>query len=335
MSDAHRGGYGRDEAGHDPAAFDDMDDDGAGRGPMLLGVAFAVVVAFAAVVWSAYHQGVRGRNDPPIITAAAEPYRATPEDPGGAETRHLDIEVFDRLNGARSDRSAAMSARGGEEGSARESETDSDEVATPTGARFSDEALAAIQHESEARAPLTAETTDAAAGEGSDEGADEVADENALAFDSALGDGADAETADEAGSGPIVLASNEPEGVAEPGAPMIRLRPEWRTIGPDGENAEAGEGEGAEEDGAGEAGDFVVQLASHRSEDAAQTEWSAIQSRLPDLLNDREPEIVMFDAGDRGIFYRLRLAGFNDQERANAFCDLLQARGQDCLTVRN
>ncbi len=327
MSDAYRGGYGRDDADHDPGAMDDMDDDGAGRGPMLLGVAFAVVVAFAAVVWSAYHQGVRGRNDPPIIAAAAEPYRATPDDPGGEETRHLDIEVFDRLNGSRGDRIASLSsARDAEEESALERGLDPEEdVATPTGARFTDEALAAIQHDGEAGAPLTADPADDAEGDGAD----------ALEFESALGDDADAESADEEGSGPIVLASNEAEGVAEPGAPMIRLRPEWRTIGPNGENAEAGEGEEASEESAGEDGDFVVQLASHRSEDAAQSEWSAIQSRLPDLLSEREPEIVMFDAGDRGIFYRLRLAGFNDQERANAFCDLLQARGQDCLTVRN
>lgn len=51
--------------------FDTFDarDEGAPRGGLLLTAAFAVLVLFVGVVWSAYRQGVRDSDAAPRITA--------------------------------------------------------------------------------------------------------------------------------------------------------------------------------------------------------------------------------------------------------------------------
>lgn len=79
--------------------FDARDD--SRRGPLLLTAAAAVFVLFVGVVWQAYRQGVRegGREAAPRIMADAEPYRERPADPGGEETRDLDISAYDLLEG--------------------------------------------------------------------------------------------------------------------------------------------------------------------------------------------------------------------------------------------
>ena len=79
--------------------FDARDD--SRRGPLLLTAAAAVLVLFVGVVWSAYHQGVRegGRDAAPRIVADSEPFRERPADPGGQETRDLDISAYDLLSG--------------------------------------------------------------------------------------------------------------------------------------------------------------------------------------------------------------------------------------------
>ena len=83
----------------DDDTFDARDD--SRRGPLLLTAAAAVFVLFVGVVWSAYRQGIRegGRDAAPRILADAEPYRERPADPGGVETRDLDISAYDLIDG--------------------------------------------------------------------------------------------------------------------------------------------------------------------------------------------------------------------------------------------
>ena len=59
--------------------FDVSEDDDSRRGPLLLVVAVAVLIALIAVVYTAYNQGVRsgGRKDAPLIAAPAGPIKST------------------------------------------------------------------------------------------------------------------------------------------------------------------------------------------------------------------------------------------------------------------
>ena len=80
-------------------------------------------------------------------------------------------------------------------------------------------------------------------------------------------------------------------------------------------------------------GDFQVQLSALRSEDAAQTAWSRIQSSAPDLFVGANLDIQRADLGARGVFYRLRVGSFSDRAAAKGFCADVKATGKDCMVV--
>jgi len=95
MTEEKRGVYTPPEDEYD--RFDIGDEDDSRRGPLLLVVAFAVVIAFVAVIYTAYNQGVRsgGRADAPLIQAADGPIKSKPKDPGGVEQPSTDGAAYD------------------------------------------------------------------------------------------------------------------------------------------------------------------------------------------------------------------------------------------------
>jgi len=78
--------------------FDARDEENR-RGTLLLTTAIAVLVLFVGVVWSAFNQGVRERDEAPRLLAEVEPYRERPADPGGEETPDTNLDVYNRLTG--------------------------------------------------------------------------------------------------------------------------------------------------------------------------------------------------------------------------------------------
>lgn len=81
----------------------------------------------------------------------------------------------------------------------------------------------------------------------------------------------------------------------------------------------------------GQRDDFMVQLAASRSRALARGVYSGLQNNYTDLLGQRNPLILRVDLGDKGIFYRVNVPGFESRSAANAFCAKLKSRGQDCL----
>ena len=77
--------------------------------------------------------------------------------------------------------------------------------------------------------------------------------------------------------------------------------------------------------------DFMVQLAASRSRALARGVYSKLQSNYNDLLGRRDPLILRVDLGDKGIFYRVNVPGFESRNAATQFCANLKQRGQDCL----
>lgn len=80
--------------------------------------------------------------------------------------------------------------------------------------------------------------------------------------------------------------------------------------------------------------EYVVQLASFRTPDKADAGWKNAKARHGDLLEGFQADVARADLGDKGVHYRLRVAGFAGRAQAAGFCDTLQRRGQDCLVVR-
>ncbi len=82
-------------------------------------------------------------------------------------------------------------------------------------------------------------------------------------------------------------------------------------------------------------GDYLIQIAALRSEEAALGEWTRVQTRLPELLGAFEPLVVRADLGERGIFYRLRAGPLENRTAADTLCQALAAEDVGCLVVRN
>ncbi|MEM6712618.1 MAG: SPOR domain-containing protein [Pseudomonadota bacterium] len=80
-------------------------------------------------------------------------------------------------------------------------------------------------------------------------------------------------------------------------------------------------------------GDFIVQLASLRSEDEARATFSRLQSRFGSILESFSPNIQRADLGDRGIFHRVRI-GPMDRASADSLCSRYQSAGGDCFVQR-
>ncbi|MCC5982125.1 MAG: SPOR domain-containing protein [Oceanicaulis sp.] len=80
-------------------------------------------------------------------------------------------------------------------------------------------------------------------------------------------------------------------------------------------------------------GNFVVQIAAFRTIEEAEEAWIAFIARFPDLAGGRSPSIVEANLGARGIYHRLRIAGFETRDEASRYCQTLSSRGQDCLVA--
>jgi hypothetical protein len=81
------------------------------------------------------------------------------------------------------------------------------------------------------------------------------------------------------------------------------------------------------------AGDFVVQLASLRSEEEARATFGRLQNRFGSILSGFGPNIQRADLGDRGIYHRVRV-GPMDRAAADSLCQRYQSAGGDCFVQR-
>jgi tetratricopeptide (TPR) repeat protein len=74
---------------------------------------------------------------------------------------------------------------------------------------------------------------------------------------------------------------------------------------------------------------WAVQIASAANEDAAWSTWKKMQSRHK-VLKSKEASVVKADLGAKGIFYRVRFTGYEDQASAKKACASLKAGGVSC-----
>jgi hypothetical protein len=75
---------------------------------------------------------------------------------------------------------------------------------------------------------------------------------------------------------------------------------------------------------------WTVQISSAREEDLAWSTWKKLKAQHR-ILEDRKVAVVKADLGQRGIYYRLKLQGFEDKRAAKAMCSRLRSRGVACI----
>lgn len=82
-------------------------------------------------------------------------------------------------------------------------------------------------------------------------------------------------------------------------------------------------------------GDYVVQVASVRNRSDAVALWGTVSTKFAsNLPSGTYSDIKQVDLADKGIYYRLRVAGLRDQDAAKRLCDQFKARGQACFVTR-
>lgn len=81
-------------------------------------------------------------------------------------------------------------------------------------------------------------------------------------------------------------------------------------------------------------GDFVVQVSSQRSEEAARSAYAGLQRRFPSVLGNQAPDIARADLGSRGVFYRVRVGPMETRQAASNLCQSLKNAGGDCIVAR-
>jgi cell division septation protein DedD len=79
---------------------------------------------------------------------------------------------------------------------------------------------------------------------------------------------------------------------------------------------------------------YLLQIGSYKSEQEAADAWSAAKAAHASVLEGLSPDVKKVDLGDKGTWFRLRVAPFADKTAANALCDKLKAEGGTCILAR-
>jgi tetratricopeptide (TPR) repeat protein len=78
---------------------------------------------------------------------------------------------------------------------------------------------------------------------------------------------------------------------------------------------------------------WTVQIASATSEDGAWSSWKKMQGKYK-VLSTEKASVVKADLGGKGIFYRVKLTGFDGQAAAAASCSKLKTKGVACFVSK-
>lgn len=81
-------------------------------------------------------------------------------------------------------------------------------------------------------------------------------------------------------------------------------------------------------------GAYMVQLLALRDEGAARAAWKKIAAKHSGLLAAHALDIEKVDLGAKGVWYRVRAAGFANKAAATKACASLKAAGQDCIVKK-
>jgi cell division protein FtsN len=78
-------------------------------------------------------------------------------------------------------------------------------------------------------------------------------------------------------------------------------------------------------------GAYVLQIGAYKSQAEADSAWNTYKAKHAALLAGYSPNVAQADLGDKGTWYRLRIAGFSSKDVASALCDRLKADGGGCF----
>jgi hypothetical protein len=76
------------------------------------------------------------------------------------------------------------------------------------------------------------------------------------------------------------------------------------------------------------------QLISTAKKSTAEKLWQDVSKKHKALLSDMSHSVVSAEIAGKGTFYRLQVGYFATREMANALCEKLKAKKQECVPVK-
>ncbi len=79
---------------------------------------------------------------------------------------------------------------------------------------------------------------------------------------------------------------------------------------------------------------YKIQLASYRSEESAFTGWEKLSKKYKDNFKNQKPTIEKVNITNKGTFYRLQTGNFLNKKNAQDFCNKLKLLNLNCLVIK-
>lgn len=300
MAQHERGLY---EPGEDVRVYDGSDEEEDVEGsrlPLLIVLALLVLAMFAGFVWLAYSEGVaRGRGEAPVITADAGPARVAPANPGGAATPYKGFKVYEQP------------APPDDDTSQNTAQSASTPAAPPAAAPTKPAPVVTAQAETPkpviaAEAP--AKTVPAPA-------------KMAAATPAPKPVPAPPKATPAQSAQPIGPATAPPRALNSTATVPPVAAPAKAAPAPSVPVAATPAASGS----------VVLQIGAYKSQADANTAWTIYKSKHSALLSGYAPDVQQADLGEKGTWYRLRIAGFPSRDVASGLCDRLKADGGTCF----
>jgi cell division protein FtsN len=315
MAKFERGVY---EPSDEVRVFDGSEDDDDVEGsrlPLLIVLALLVLAMFGGVVWLAYTQGVaRGRGETPVLTAAAGPEKIAPSQPGGSNVPYQGFKIYEqpapsddsadaappppaKPEATKIDTAQAAAAPPLKQQTAPVETRPAPVVAAPPPAKVEPQKIVAAPAKP---TPAPAKTAAAAPPPKS------VA--------------ALIQQANTTPPPPAKVAAAPVSAGPATGAPRQLGAPVAAATKPAPVAAKPAAG-----------GAYVLQIGAYKSQADADAAWKAYKAKHAALLSGYAPDVQQAQLGEKGTWYRLRIAGFSDKDGASATCDRLKADGGNCF----
>ena len=307
MPQHERGLY---EPGDDVRVFDgaeDEEDVEGSRLPLLIVLALLVLAMFAGFVWLAYSEGVaRGRGEAPVITADAGPARVAPANPGGAAEPYKGFKVYEQPAPPDDDTAQSASQSSPAPAHPQTPPAKAAPVPAPSAPVMTAKAETPTKPATLATTPAAAPAKAAAAApppKPAPAPAKTVAPASQPAL--AIGPATAPPRSLTADAAPPPATSTKPAPAPAPSVPVAA--------------------------GPAASGSVVLQIGAYKSQADANTAWTIYKSKHSALLSGYSPDIQQADLGEKGTWYRLRIAGFPSRDVATGLCDRLKADGGNCF----
>lgn len=266
-------------------------------------IALGAVAAFGIGIWFAYDQGVkRGASGaPPLIRADQGPTKVAPENPGGMQVPNQDKQIYERITGNTNQQG-------------------------PQTERLLPPPERPIAPPAPTAAPSAPQPNVAVAptGNGAANGGVTIPMRPTNGVPNQT-------TAPSPVPSPSVVGSTETKSADQSVETAAEKTAEKGTEKPASTQTAAAPKPAARVASPG--GTAKVQLASLKDQAAAQSTWSQLQKKYPDILGDLSPSYERVEIPNKGTFIRLQAGPLKDRAAAQAVCQQLAAKNQGCIVV--